>query len=102
MRGVAVALPLSIVGILNLGSAAWACGDFDRPGDLCGRDERGPPGFRWNRPGRDKGEGERFIREKTERERATGKILTVSGAKLKIGQRKRRGKPKQRCRRLSR
>jgi hypothetical protein len=68
MRSVAVALPLSIVGVLILSSAAWACGD--RPGDMCGRDERGPPGFKGDRPGRDRGEWEGLVRERIERARA--------------------------------
>jgi hypothetical protein len=76
MRGVAVALPSSIVGVLILSSVAWACGDADRPGEMCGRDDRdpsgfnGPPGSRWDRPGRDKGDwGERFARDKGDRDR---------------------------------
>ncbi|HTV27954.1 MAG TPA: hypothetical protein VMF32_09250 [Xanthobacteraceae bacterium] len=75
MRGVA-ALPLSIVGVLIFSSMAWAGGDVDRPGGVCGRDNRGPPGMsgpsgpRWDRPGRDTGEwGERFGRDKGERDR---------------------------------
>jgi hypothetical protein len=73
MRCVAVALPLSIVGVLILNSVAWACGDSERPGEMCGRDERGhpafggPPGSRWDRPGRDRGQWGRPDREKTER-----------------------------------
>jgi hypothetical protein len=76
MRGVTLALPLSIVGVLIFSSIAWACGDFDRPGDVCGRDNRGPPGMsgppgpRWDRSGRDTGEwAERFARNKGERDR---------------------------------
>jgi hypothetical protein len=73
MRCVAVALPLSIVGVLILSSVAWACSDSERPGEMCGRDERGPPGFsgppgsRWDRPGRDRVEWGRPNREKIER-----------------------------------
>jgi hypothetical protein len=76
MRGVAVALPSSIVGVLILSSVAWACGDSGRPGEMCGRDERGPSGFngppgsRWDRPGRDRGDwGERYARDKGDRDR---------------------------------
>jgi hypothetical protein len=75
MRGVA-ALPLSIVGVLIFSPMAWACGDFDRPGDVCGRDNHGPPGMsspprpRWDRPGRSTGEwAERFARDKSEKDR---------------------------------
>jgi hypothetical protein len=75
MRGVA-ALPMSVVGVLIFTSIAWACGDFDRPGDACGRDHRGPPGIsgppgpRFDRPGKDPGEwAERFARDKGERDR---------------------------------
>ncbi len=76
MRGVMAALALSIVGLLILSSAAWACGDADRPGEMCGRDGRGPPEFsgspgsRWVRPGRDRGDcGERFGRDSADRDR---------------------------------
>jgi hypothetical protein len=67
MRGVAAALPLSIVGVLILSSAAWACGD--RPGDMCGRDQRGSPEFKWDRPGRDRSGWEWFARVRAERDR---------------------------------
>jgi hypothetical protein len=70
MRGVLAALPLSIVVGLILSSMASACSESDRPGDMCGRAERGSPGFRWDKPGREKGEGEKLIREKIEREKA--------------------------------
>jgi hypothetical protein len=70
MRGVMAALPLSIVSVLTLSSVAWACGDFDRPGEMCGRDEHGPPRSKWDGPGKDRGEWERLAREKIERAKA--------------------------------
>jgi len=69
MRGVLAALPLGIVGVLTLSPMAWACGDFDKPGDICGREERAPPGFRSDRPGRNRVEWDKFGREKAEREK---------------------------------
>jgi hypothetical protein len=100
MRGVAVALPLSIVGLLILNSVAWAGGDSDRPGEMCGRDERGhsgfngPPGPRWDRRGRDRGDwGEKFARDKgdgdrIEREKIRREVEEEANAIIEEGMRK--------------
>ena len=62
MRGVTVALPLSIVGLLVLSSTVWACEAHHRWRRMCGHEERYVP--RFHGEPRIEREGDGFARDR--------------------------------------
>ena len=68
MRGVSVALPLSIVGLMALSSTGWACETHHRWRPMCGHEERVVPRHRGEeiRPSieRERREGEGIARDR--------------------------------------
>jgi membrane protein involved in colicin uptake len=75
MRGVIVALPLSIVSLAFLSSAVWACEAHHRWRPLCGHEERVGPWLR----------GEQ-IRERIEREKIEGEAVARDRIQQRIDQ----------------